>query len=333
MTISISNAILHQIDTNDVDELIVNYRSDPLPDNAATEALVSELHRAYSAKAGKGFGLFLSDSEFKIGLQQLRNNQIGFLQFTSTNAERLKDELCKYPFADTGVLVFAEYRSLATEYLFVAIIPSIQGLQVDTQLDVGATDHLDVAAMTIAARIDLTTFETDPDSNRYISFLKGRVGRKVADFFFDFLQIESGLDVKAQNQVLVQAIEDFIADDQLDKEESLSLRKQVKDYCKDQLSAGEEIVITELSGEIPASESGVTFQQYTEQQGYELEPTFPTDKPTIEKLDKFKGCGGGLTISFDAIILGERIFYEPETDTLTIKGTPPNLRDQLIRRV
>ncbi|PWI34869.1 nucleoid-associated protein YejK [Vibrio albus] len=332
MTISISNAILHQIDTNEADELIVNYRSDELPNNAATEALISELHRTYNAKAGKGFGLFLSDSEFKIGLQNLRSNQIGFLQFTSSNAERLKNELSKYPFADTGVLVFAEYQSLATEYLFVAIIPSIQGLQVDTQLDVGATDHLDVDAMTIAARIDLTTFETDPDSNRYISFLKGRVGRKVADFFFDFLQIERGLDVKAQNQVLVQAVEDFIADDQLDKEESLSLRKQVKDYCKGQHSSGEEVVITELSGELPSSESGVSFQQYTEERGYELEPTFPADKATIEKLDKFKGCGGGVTISFDAIILNERIFYDPETDTLTIKGTPPNLRDQLTRR-
>ncbi|WP_412767566.1 hypothetical protein [Vibrio anguillarum] len=25
------------------------------------------------------------------------------------------------------------------------------------------------------------------------------------------------------------------------------------------------------------------------------------------------------------------MFYDAETDTLTIKGTPPNLRDQLVR--
>ena len=26
-------------------------------------------------------------------------------------------------------------------------------------------------------------------------------------------------------------------------------------------------------------------------------------------------------------------YYDPETDTLTIKGTPPNLKDQLTRRL
>ncbi len=30
--------------------------------------------------------------------------------------------------------------------------------------------------------------------------------------------------------------------------------------------------------------------------------------------------------------MGERIFWDPVTDTLTIRGTPPNLRDQLQRR-
>jgi nucleoid-associated protein len=30
--------------------------------------------------------------------------------------------------------------------------------------------------------------------------------------------------------------------------------------------------------------------------------------------------------------LGERIFWDAATDTLTIRGTPPNLRDQLQRR-
>ena len=44
------------------------------------------------------------------------------------------------------------------------------------------------------------------------------------------------------------------------------------------------------------------------------------------------GSGGGVTINFDALLLGERIFWDAATDTLTIKGTPPNLRDQLQRR-
>ena len=333
MSLNLSNVILHQLEKNDCDELIVNYRAEALPNGPATESLVSELHRTYNAKTGKGFGTFLSDSDFQQWLKEQRSNEMSFLEFSQKSAERLKDELSKYPFADTGVLVFAEYQSLATDYLFIAILPTTDSLRVNDQLDVGATDHLDVSAITIAARIDLTLFETDPASNRYVSYLKGRVGRKVADFFLDFLQVEIGLNVKTQNLVLVQAIEDFIADGKLDKDEKNTYRAQVKEHCSDRYGDKEELTIEELSAEIPPPADNLpSFAEYTKERGYDLEPSFPVYKAVTDKLVKLKGSGGGLNISFDAVLLGERIFYDPETDTLTIKGTPPNLKDQLVRR-
>ena len=73
------------------------------------------------------------------------------------------------------------------------------------------------------------------------------------------------------------------------------------------------------------------FQQFSAEQGYALEESFPADRGTLLQLTKFAGSGGGLSINFDALLLGERIFWDAATDTLTIKGTPPNLRDQLQR--
>ncbi len=57
--------------------------------------------------------------------------------------------------------------------------------------------------------------------------------------------------------------------------------------------------------------------------------SFPPDRTTFKQLTKYSGSGGGLTINFDALLLDERVFWDPATDTLTIKGTPPNLREQL----
>lgn len=122
----------------------------------------------------------------------------------------MKDELSKYPFADEGILVFAEYQSLATHYLFVGILPLNQSLKVTEGLDISATDYLDINKMDIAARIDLSVYQVDSESNRYLSYIKGRVGRKVADFFLDFMQAEVGLDSKQQSQVLIQALDDFV---------------------------------------------------------------------------------------------------------------------------
>lgn len=332
MSLHLSNVILHQLRKNDNDELMVNYRAQSLDNDTSTENLVAELHRVFNAKAGKGFGSFKSDSDFQSWLQELRKGERNFYEFSQLSAQRLKDELAKYPFADEGILVMAEYQSLATDYLFIGILPMNQSLKVTEGLDISATDYLDINKMDIAARIDLSNYETDRDSNRYLSYIKGRVGRKVADFFLDFLQADIGLDPKQQNQLLMQAVEDFCTDSKLEKDETISYKKQVYDYCNDQIKAGEELQIQELSGELPASTDGTSFFDFTREHGYELEESFPGDRSTVRKLTKYVGAGGGLNISFDSLLMGERVFYDPETDTLTIKGTPPNLRDQLTRK-
>ncbi|PWI35034.1 nucleoid-associated protein YejK [Vibrio albus] len=332
MGLTLSNVILHQLTKNDQDELTVNYRSAALPHNISTENLVAELHRVFNAKAGKGFGSFQSDSDFKNWLQDLRRGEQNFYDFSQNCAERLKTELAKYPFADDGTLVLAEYQSLATDYLFIALLPSNESLKVTEGLDISATDYLDISKMDIAARIDLSVYGSEPESNRYLAYIKGRVGRKVADFFIDFLQAEVGMDTKQQNLVLVQAVEDFCSDSKLDKEETNQYRKQVFDYCNEQLKSNDEVEVSELSAELPSSEDGSSFLDYTKERGYELEESFPADRTTVRKLAKYVGAGGGLSINFDSMLLGERVFYDPETDTLTIKGTPPNLRDQLTRQ-
>ncbi len=154
----------------------------------------------------------------------------------------------------------------------------------------------------------------------------------MADFFLDFMQAEVGLDAKEQNKVLMQAVEDFCSDSKLEKDEAISYKKQVYDYCNEQIKAGDEVQVKELSGELPPSQDGTSFMEFTEQHGYELEESFPADRTAMRKLTKYVGAGGGLNISFDSLLMGERVFYDPETDTLTIKGTPPNLRDQLTRK-
>ncbi|CAM4430605.1 nucleoid-associated protein YejK [Vibrio agarivorans] len=332
MSLQLSNIILHQLSKNDQEELVVNYRSDALELDHTSENLVAELHRTFNAKAGKGFGLFKSDSEFQQRLDTFRKGELSFYEFSQQCGESLKHELAKYPFADEGIFVIAEYQSLATDYLFIAILPSNQSLKVTEGLDISATDYLDINKMDIAARLDLSTYDTDKESNRYLSYIKGRVGRKVADFFLDFLQAEVGLDSKQQNLVLMQAVEDFCSDAQLDKQETTEYKKQVATYCTEQLKSGDEIHLTELSGELPPTDSGSSFQEFTQSQGYELEESFPADRTTVRKLTKYVGAGGGLNLSFDSLLLGERVFYDQDTDTLTIKGCPPNLKDQLTRQ-
>lgn len=201
-------------------------------------------------------------------------------------------------------------------------------MRVNEQLDISSTHYLDIHHADIVARIDLTEWETQPDSTRYLTFLKGRVGRKVSDFFMDFLAAVEGLDTKAQNRGLLQTVDDYCTEAHLDNHQRQDVRQQVHSYCKEH---GEEIALAALSATLaPVGEK--TFQAFSSEQGYALEETFPADRSTLRQLTKYAGGGGGVTLNFDAQLLGERIFWDAATDTLTIKGTPPNLRDQLTRR-
>jgi len=330
MSLDIEQIALHQMIKRDEQTLELVLRESLLPANGPVMAMMEELHRVYSAKS-KAYGLFNEESELADALRNCRKGQDDFLAFSRAATGRLRDELAKYPFADGGVVLFAHYRYLAVEYLLVAVLNSQNSMRVNEELDISTTHYLDINHADIVARIDLTEWETNPESTRYLTFLRGRVGRKVADFFMDFLGASVGLDTKAQNRGLLQAVDDYCAEAALDKNERQNYRQQVYSYCNEQLQSGEEIELEGLSKELaPLGEK--TFQDFTQEQGYELEESFPADRSTLRQLTKFAGSGGGLTINFDAMLLGERIFWDAATDTLTIKGTPPNLRDQLQRR-
>ena len=332
MSINVKSFQIHQLSKSDDGELMISFGSHELPIASACDDLVNDLHFTFRGKP-KAFGVFKSDSEFKSVYDSYVDGSTSWYDMTKTYGEGIVRELSKYPFADTGVLVITQYRCLATDYLMICVVPSKHGLSVlPGAHQINQTDYLDIPQMTIAAQFNLSSyFAKNSDDYYHLSFIKGRAGRRVSDFFLDFLCADVAFDAKQQNTVLLQAVSDFISDSKLEKSESLQLKKQVSDYCKDKKNNGDNIVVSDLSAELPVYESGQSFNQYITSNGYDLESEFPTEDSVIKKLTKYVGAGGGLNISFDAMIFGERVFYDPETDTLTIKGTPPNLRDQLTR--
>ena len=108
---------------------------------------------------------------------------MGFSQYST---KLLADELGKYNFAESGTLILCQYNFLATDYLFIALLDSRHSMLVDEHLDIRRTEYLDITQFDIAARINLTDLQVNANSNRYLTFIKGRVGRKISDFLWIF---------------------------------------------------------------------------------------------------------------------------------------------------
>ena len=330
MSITVNQIVLHQLvkhAENETSTMESVLRDELLTITPEVEQMMLQLHQGYQNK-GKAFGVFQENSIFAQELNRLLENEINFLNFSQQSTKLLAQELGKYNFADSGTLILCQYNFLATDYLFIALLDSRISMLVDENLEIRRTEYLDITQFDIAARINLTDLQVNANSNRYLTFIKGRVGRKISDFFMDFLGAEEGLNPQVQNQCLLQAVSDYCEQGELNKEQTQAVKKQVFEYCKGQLASGDEIALTELSANLPTLNKR-PFVTFTEEQDYGLEETIPPVRSALKTLTKFSGSGKGVTLSFDADLLNNRIEWDPLTDTLTIKGIPPNLKDQL----
>ncbi len=336
MSITVKQIILHQLvksneEAENSPQLTAVLREQLLAITPEVEQMMLQLHQGYQNKA-KGYGVFQDSSIFAQHLNRLLENELDFLPFSHESTHLLINELSKYNFADNGTLVLCQYNFLATDYLFIALLDSRISMLVNEQLEIQRTEYLDITQFDIAARINLTDLQLNANSNRYLTFIKGRVGRKIADFFMDFLGAEEGLNPQVQNQCLLQAVDDYCVQGELNREQTQAVKKQVFEYCKGQLNSGEEIELAELSNELPTLNQQ-PFMAFTQEQNYGLEENIPPVRTALKSLTKFSGSGKGVTISFDAELIDQRIIWDEAADTLTIKGLPPNLRDQLQRRL
>ena len=336
MSIIVKQAVLHQvvmqISNNEESSPIIleaNLRKAPLNITSEIEQMVLTLHQVYQSRS-IGYGIFREVSSFANLLNKWLSDEENFLTFSNESTHLFTKTLAKYSFAQEGTLFMCHYNYLATDYLFIGMLSNQASMLVDNDLNIQLTQYLDIKQLNMACRVNLTDLQNHAHSKRYLTFIKGRLGHKVGDFFMDYLGAEPGLNPKAQNQVLVQAIDDYCHSADLALDETLDAKNKAFDYCKIQIKNGEDIQLNELSEQLPTLNE-CTFSHFTQEKDYALEDTIPPVRNSLKSLTKYSGSGKGVTISFDAKLLNDRIEWDEENDRLTINGLPPNLRDQLKR--
>ena len=237
MSLDIDKIILHSLRQGGDGQPHADTRSQTLPADEAVQGLMAELHRIYNGKGGKGFGFFadpetavaeLAEGEmapkqpspaFRIALEQLLGEQSEFVPFSVNMTHLLVKNLVEHALDEQGVLLFAKYNYVGVDYLMIALLEGKESVTVSEALDLRHIHYLDIGKLNLVARIDLTEWKTQADSRRYITFSKGRVGRKLGDFFMDLLGAREGMDAKIQNKELLQAVDDYCDSRQLEAAE------------------------------------------------------------------------------------------------------------------
>src|SRR3990167_7666660 len=308
----IRHCIVHLIDKSpDGTPAVLHARDTELAASQAIENMLADLNESYNAKQGKAWGFFHEESgayPFSGWLKRYLDDEQDFTAFSRQAVEQLQKLMEESNLSTGGHVLFAHYQQGMTDYLAIALLHHSEGVAVTDELDVTPSRHLDLGQLHLAARINVSEWQNNKQSKQYISFIKGKNGKKVSEYFRDFVESEDLPDETAREKT-----------------------KTLVDYASSQAKLGEPMGLEELSGLID-EDRPKAFYDHIRNKDYGLSTEIPADKRTLNQFRRFTGRAEGLSISFEAHLLGDKIEYDEAAGTLIIKGLPTQLTDQLKRR-
>ncbi|MDR8016441.1 nucleoid-associated protein YejK [Ectopseudomonas guguanensis] len=331
----IRHCIVHLIDKKpDGSPAVLHARDSELTTSQAMENLLADLNESYNAKQGKAWGLFHEESgayPFSGWLKAYLDGEQDFTAFSRQAVEHLQKLMEESNLSTGGHVLLAHYQQGMTDYLAIALLHHSEGVAVTDALDVTPAKHLDLGQLHLAARINISEWQNNKQSKQYISFIKGKNGKKVSDYFRDFIGCQEGVDGPGETRTLLKAFSDFVESEDLPEEQAREKTKTLVGYATGQAKLGEPITLEELSGLID-EERPKAFYEHIRNKDYGMAPEFPADKRTLSQFQRFTGRAEGLSISFEAHLLGSKIEYDEGRDMLIIRQLPTQLKDQLKRR-
>lgn len=302
-------------------------------ESQARDDLMHQLNESYNSTAGKGWGFFHAESgAFPLSgwLGRYLAGVGDFLKFSAIAVEHLVRLMEESNLTTGGHALFCHYQQGLTEYLVIALLQETEAVTMTEELRLLTVKRLDLDHIRLAARINLSEWKSNPQSKQYISYIKGKQGRRINDYFRDFIGYQEGIDGPSETRTLLKAFSDFVESEDLPEESAREKTHALVSYSMAQAKLGEPITLDELSGLIDEDQPK-NFYDFIKAKDYGLSETLPPDKKTLNKFRRFAGRAEGMSISFEAHLLGDKIEFDEAGGTLTLRGLPAQLTEQLKR--
>lgn len=328
------HSVIHKIDKKpDGNPAVLHRSASELVESQARDELIQQFNESYNAKPGKGWGFFHAESgahPFSGWLGKYLAGTDDFMEFSSTAVEHLQKLMEESSLTVGGNVLFCHYLQGMTDYLVVALVQETKAVVMTDGLTLMPIRRLDLDSIFLAARINLSEWKNNPTSKQYISFLKAKKGRRVTEYFRDFIGCQEGVDGPGETRTLLKAFSDFVESEDIGEESAREKTDTLVSYAMAQAKMGEPITLDELS-EVLDDDQPKAFADFIRDKDYGLSASLPPDKKTLNKFRRFTGRIDGLSISFEQHLLGSKVEFDETGGTLTLRSLPTQLTDQLKR--
>lgn len=357
----IQDIVVHLIEKQaDSGQSTLSLSPQSISNAAELEFFLETLNKTYNSKASKAFGRFLEEGslegkgslEGEEALEEKSNvndmlasnqqllslllskdteKQISFIDYTHQSMNLLKHYIDQASKATGGYLLFVRYTLFGSDFMLIVMLNNIAGVAVDAQLHINDINYLDISKLHLASRIDLSLWQDDAQSDRYISMIWGKESNKLSDYFRKFIGSDETINSKQETSELFTAVNQFCDNKITDGETKSQFKQKASEFCLEQADKGQNVVLKDFSDYV--SDNAVDdFMNYVNSETFNLNDEIAPNKTVIRRFNKISGRNQQLSITINEEALGDTIIFDAEKETLTLSDLPATLKAQLLSR-
>lgn len=339
----IRNIVVHLIEKQvDSGPSNLSLSQDDITTSPMIEHFLEELNKVYNSKPSKVFGSFIeprrqddtSDeavNSTKALLTGYLEEQINFIDYTHQSMNLLKHYIDQASKATGGYMVFVNYTLFGSDFMMIIMLNNVAGVAVDNDLGISHIDYLDISKLHLAARVDLSLWQDDPKSGRYISMIRGKESNKLSEYFRLFIGSDETINSQHETSELLTAVSQYCEDNIHDDEQKSQFKQKSADYCLEQADKGQNVVLKDFSGYV-ADSAVDDFMNYIKSEEFDLNSEISPNKTVIRRFNKISGRNQQVSITINEEALGDTVIYDAEKETLTFSDLPSSLKKQLLSR-
>ena len=296
------------------------------------EALHKQMKRLFNSKPGKKYGRFsedLGECPFSAWLKDYQEEKQTFAALTDRLFGQWQELLnsCQEEF--DGHLMIVHEALADAEVVYLLIVENDSAMRFDSQQALDATDVLSLSRLNLAVRIELDDWLGDNAGDNYLTLVHGRGTGEPGELFIKLCGFTNQVDVEKETVTFLDAVEAFAKTSA--PEEAGAVRNRAYEFCKEQHALGEPVEIEALSGYLDENQPE-RFKEFAAQTAELPESgVLHPDHRKVKKLVRIAGSGGGMSVSFSSDLVNQAIYYDRDSDALTITRLPKALREQLQR--
>ncbi len=330
----ITHVIAHHLRRDADHPAKLSLRQNELATDKQQVILLDKLKSSFLARLSRKHGSFSSETDPTPLLAQKLEHFLGdahsFTELSVTIMEQFERKINDSPIELNAHFLFFIEQSSDDHHLFhLFVVNQSESQAISDNLEVTPCYFIDTGPSLFGIKVDLAEWKKQTNYAP-LSLLPPRGNLLFAEIFENTIGFSDGINKEEDTLAFLEGVESFAK--QLPNEKVDAYRTQIVDYCTEREGRDEPVNISGLSKSLDDIDAAMFVREVTGCNPQRNEDVI-IDRRSLHRYVKFSGREKDLAISFSSYQLNNRINYNADSDTLSIKGIPKALRNQLLRHL